>query len=121
MYITTLTGKHQKTALSSHLSIKLIIFAFFLRFDEIRWLHPESLTPKQKLYFCPFGAGTRVYIRIHLAKMKLQLGTAVLLKKCWTLKLADRTTEDSMKIWNFILAGPIARRCEVTFEKKGPG
>ncbi|CAG9981744.1 unnamed protein product [Clonostachys byssicola] len=86
------------------------------RFDETRWLYPESLTPKQKSCFCSFGAGTRVCIGIHLAKMELRLGTAVLLKRCQTLKLADRTTEDSIKMWNFILAGPIARRCEVTVE-----
>ncbi|KAJ3540476.1 hypothetical protein NM208_g5051 [Fusarium decemcellulare] len=84
------------------------------RFDETRWLDPALLTPEQKASFCPFGVGTRVCIGIHLAKMELRLGTALLLKRCPGLKLAEIMNDSMMEMYNFFLAGPVGKRCDVT-------
>lgn len=85
-----------------------------LRFDETRWLDPSLITPEQKACFCPFGVGTRVCIGIHLARMELRLATAMLLRKCPNLKLAKNMDDSMMEMYNFFLAGPVGKRCEVT-------
>lgn len=82
-----------------------------------RWLNPNSLTPEQKISFCPFGAGTRTCIGLHLARMELRLATALMFKKCPELRL-DGTMEDStMEMQHFFLAGPVGKHCNVTICK----
>ncbi|KAF4464345.1 cytochrome P450 [Fusarium albosuccineum] len=92
------------------------VFPDPLRFDEKRWLNSETLTPQQKTSFCPFGAGTRTCIGVHLARMELRLGTAALLKACPGLKLSSEMKDSMMDMYNFFLAGPVGKRCEVTMK-----
>lgn len=46
--------------------------------------------------------------------MELRLGTALLLKKCPSLKLTEDMNDSMMEMYNFFLAGPVGKRCEVT-------
>ncbi|OHF03112.1 cytochrome P450 [Colletotrichum orchidophilum] len=85
-------------------------------FDESRWLDPAALTPQQKSTFCPFGAGSRVCIGLHLARMEIRMGAAVLFSQCPSLKVSSSTTDSMMEMENFFVVAPIGHRCEVTLQ-----
>lgn len=82
-------------------------------FDHTRWLSPGGVSPLAKSVFHPFGAGTRVCIGIHLARMELRLATARFFQECRGAKLAASTTDESMKPVNFFLIAPTAHKCEI--------
>ncbi|KAF6838503.1 cytochrome p450 [Colletotrichum musicola] len=90
------------------------VFPDPLRFDEARFLGQEALSRQQKQLFTPFGAGTRVCLGIHLARMELRLATAVFFRKCRGAKLAEGMSDDVMEMQNFFLISPAGHRCEVT-------
>ncbi|GKT52221.1 putative sterigmatocystin biosynthesis P450 monooxygenase stcF [Colletotrichum spaethianum] len=85
-----------------------------LRFDETRFLNQDSLSKQQKQLFSPFGAGTRICIGLHLARMELRLATATFFRKCRGVKLADNMTDDMMEMQNFFLISPAGHHCDVT-------
>lgn len=82
-----------------------------------RWLDPNSLTPEQKISFCPFGAGTRTCIGLHLARMEIRLATVLLFKKCPELRLDGNMEDSMMEMQHFFLAGPVGKHCNVTTRK----
>ncbi|KAF9873073.1 cytochrome P450 [Colletotrichum karsti] len=88
-----------------------------LKFDETRWLDPAGLTPLQKSTFNPFGAGTRVCIGLHLAKMEIRMAAALLFRKCAGLRLSSTMTDDIMSLENFFIIQPIGHRCDVTLSE----
>ncbi|OLN83762.1 putative sterigmatocystin biosynthesis P450 monooxygenase STCB-like protein 9 [Colletotrichum chlorophyti] len=89
-----------------------------LEFDEERWMDPASVTPQQKSSFCPFGAGTRICIGMHLARMQIRMAAALLFRECSSLRLASSTTDAVMEMENFFIITPVGHRCEVTLTKE---
>jgi len=83
-------------------------------FDHTRWLPPNELSPLAKAVFSPFGAGSRVCIGVHLARMELRLAAAKLFRECKGARLGLQTTDQSMKPVNFFLIAPQAHKCEIT-------
>ncbi|KAF6811627.1 cytochrome p450 [Colletotrichum sojae] len=90
------------------------VWADPLRFDETRFLDPQRLTPRQKLLFCPWGAGPRICLGIELAKMELRLAVAELFRRCEGLRLAPETTDAAMEMENYFVMCPVGHKCEVT-------
>ncbi|KAH8200403.1 hypothetical protein TruAng_005432 [Truncatella angustata] len=88
------------------------IFPDPLKFDETRFMH--SQTAPQKLAFHPFGAGSRVCLGIHLARMELRLATALFFRECRGARLAASMTDDVMDMENHFLIAPRGHRCSVT-------
>ena len=82
-------------------------------FDHTRWLPPNELSPLAKAVFSPFGAGARVCIGVHLARMELRLAAAKFFRECRGARLGPETTEQSMKPVNFFLITPQAHKCEI--------
>lgn len=82
-------------------------------FDHTRWLPPNELSPLAKAVFSPFGAGARVCIGVHLARMELRLAAARFFRECRGARLGPETTEQSMKPVNFFLITPQAHKCEI--------
>lgn len=82
-------------------------------FDHTRWLPPNELSPLAKAVFSPFGAGARVCIGVHLARMELRLAAARFFRECRGAKLGPETTDQSMKPVNFFLITPQAHKCEI--------
>ncbi|KAK1985751.1 cytochrome P450 [Colletotrichum cereale] len=85
-----------------------------LRFDESRFLTPDSITRQQKQLFTPWGAGTRICLGLHLARMELRLAATILFRECRGVRLADNMTDDMMEMQNFFLISPAGHRCDVT-------
>ncbi|KAK1997308.1 cytochrome P450 [Colletotrichum falcatum] len=83
-------------------------------FDEKRWLDPATTTPRQKSGFCPFGAGTRICIGIHLARMELRTAVAALFRQCPGLKLSSNMTDSMMEMENYFTIVPMGHRVDVT-------
>ncbi|KXH62598.1 cytochrome P450 [Colletotrichum nymphaeae SA-01] len=85
------------------------------RFDETRFLN-EGLTKVQRRSLAPWGAGTRVCIGAHLARMELRLAVAVFFRKCRDIRLAESMTDDVMDMRNVWLISPVGHRCDVTLK-----
>lgn len=83
------------------------------KFDHTRWLPPNELSPLAKAVFSPFGAGSRVCIGMHLARMELRLAAAAFFRECKGARLAASTTDESMKPVNYFLIAPKAHKCEI--------
>jgi cytochrome P450 len=83
------------------------------KFDHTRWMPPNELSPLAKAVFSPFGAGSRVCIGIHLARMELRLAAAQFFRECRGARLGPETTDESMKPVNFFLITPQAHKCEI--------
>ena len=82
-------------------------------FDHARWLAPNVMSDAAKAAYSPFGAGTRICLGIHVAKMELRLAAAVFFRECKGAKLAPSTTDASMDIENFFLIAPKGHQCEI--------
>jgi len=82
-------------------------------FDHTRWLPPNTLSPLAKSVFSPFGAGSRVCIGVHLARMELRLAATKFFRECKGVRLAPSTTDQSMKPVNFFLISPQGHKCEI--------
>ncbi|KAI3319437.1 cytochrome P450 [Xylariaceae sp. AK1471] len=80
------------------------------KFDPSRWENP---TQAMKDSFMPFGAGSRICIGLHLAKIELRLGTARFFKAFPNAKvstLEGMSDEDMIPKLHF-LANPQGERC----------
>ncbi|KAF4304590.1 cytochrome p450 [Botryosphaeria dothidea] len=75
-------------------------------FDPCRWMPGRELSPGAKATFCAFGAGATSCLGINLAWMELRYGTAMLLRECRGLKLADSVTPESMELENYFVITP---------------
>ncbi|KAK0375660.1 cytochrome P450 [Colletotrichum limetticola] len=87
------------------------------RFDETRFL-TERLMKEQRRSLSPWGAGTRVCIGAHLARMELRLAVAVFFRECRGIRLADDMTDDVMDMRNVWLISPVGHRCDVTLKQR---
>lgn len=88
-------------------------------FDHRRWLSKDLgglQKPEDALastVFSPFGAGSRICIGIHLARMELRLGVCQFFRKIPHARLAPSTSEKSMEMENFFLIAPRSHKCEI--------
>ncbi|CAK7222504.1 hypothetical protein SEUCBS140593_004921 [Sporothrix eucalyptigena] len=85
-----------------------------LSFDESRFLDPATLTKEQKLAFSPFGAGTRICLGIHLARIELRLALAMFFSACRGTTLSPSMTDDVMEMQNYFLIAPRGHRCNIS-------
>ncbi|KAK7442370.1 cytochrome P450 [Colletotrichum acutatum] len=91
------------------------VFSHPERFDATRFLN-GGLTKEQKRSLSPWGAGTRVCIGAHLARMELRLAVAIFFRECRGIRLADDMTDDVMNMRNVWLISPVGHRCDVTLK-----
>ncbi|KAH6991261.1 cytochrome P450 [Ilyonectria sp. MPI-CAGE-AT-0026] len=89
------------------------IFPDPLKFDESRFLDPQNRTKLQKAVFTPFGAGSRICLGIHLARIELRLATAIFFRNCRGARLSKSMTDGMMEIENFFLIAPKGHTCKV--------
>jgi len=93
-------------------------------FNPYRWLSSNKELPAEahsadaKTAFHPFGVGTRSCVGIHLARMEIRYAVAFFFRECKGMRLAKRTTPETMEFENFFLIAPKAHACHVTFGKQ---
>ncbi|TGJ80855.1 hypothetical protein E0Z10_g7924 [Xylaria hypoxylon] len=81
-------------------------------FDPSRW---ETPTQAMKDAFMPFGGGSRICIRLHLAKIELRLGAARFFKAFpnATVSYLEGMKDEDMSPKLFFLVAPQGHRCLV--------
>ncbi|KAF2681823.1 cytochrome P450 [Lentithecium fluviatile CBS 122367] len=95
-----------------------------LSFNPYRWLSAdkggtaEALSRDAKSAFHPFGVGARSCVGVHLARMEMRYAVAFFFRECSGMRLAQRTTPETMQFENFFLIAPKAHACHVTFAKQ---
>ncbi|KAI1809246.1 cytochrome P450 [Poronia punctata] len=85
------------------------------KFDPSRWENP---TQAMKDSFMPFGAGSRICIGLHLAKMELRIGAARFFKAFPGAKISavEGMSDEDMRPELFFLANPTGHRCLVELQ-----
>ncbi|KAJ9656959.1 hypothetical protein H2201_008362 [Coniosporium apollinis] len=86
------------------------VFAQPLEFNPERWENP---TKEMTDALLPFGAGSRICIGMHLAKMEMALAAATFFRECPTARLSSAMTDDMMELENYFLVAPKGHKCEV--------
>ncbi|KAJ0134002.1 Fusaric acid cluster transcription factor FUB12 [Fusarium oxysporum f. sp. albedinis] len=84
------------------------------RFAPERFLSPLGAFEQPKGVFAPFGAGARICLGVHLARMELRHATALFFRECKGARLSPRTTPASMEMVNYFLVSPKSEQCWVT-------
>ncbi|BCR85523.1 cytochrome P450 [Aspergillus chevalieri] len=80
-------------------------------FDPSRWENP---TQDMKDAFMPFGAGSRICLGLHLARLELRMTIAHFHRAFPKgVRLTDGMTDGDMEMENYFLIQPKARRCKV--------
>lgn len=65
---------------------------------------------------CPFGAGSRICLGIHLAYMELRYAAAFFFRECGGARLAQAGTDD-MDMEHYFLISPKAKHLYVTLPR----
>ncbi|OCT49469.1 putative sterigmatocystin biosynthesis P450 monooxygenase STCB [Cladophialophora carrionii] len=102
----------------------IITQAYTFHRDPSMYNHPYEFIPDRfidakldkNIVFAPFGAGSRTCLGIHLALMELRHAAATFFRECAGAKLHPSTTPESMKIEQFALISPKAKRCLITLK-----
>lgn len=82
-------------------------------FDHTRWLSPERISDAARASYSPWGAGSRICMGMHVAKMELRLAITTFFRECPNTRLAPSTTDKSMELKIFFLITPKGHKMEV--------
>lgn len=86
------------------------IFADPESFRPERWL---TSTPQMEEAFMPFGAGSRICIGLHLARLEIMLACAAFFLAFPNAVVSEKTTDQGMAMENYFLIAPRAHACFV--------
>lgn len=92
------------------LLLQQYLLANWRSFLPERWLKSETGKP----LMCPFGAGSRVCLGLHLAYMEMRHSVATFFRECRGARLAaPLASRSGMEMEHYFLIVPKGRRCEI--------